>query len=192
MTIQTILDGFYEEVAARIRSQVPEIKHIDLYYGQYDSPELDESGNPKDNHFSRPALFFEWPKEIQMVALGLRRKQCDIIFSIHLVQDVVQDVDQRTAKAIREKGHQHLSLINTVQNALEAFNGELATDFQSFGPIALVGLQPYAMMSQQIVHILGFSVRLINDSARKTFVKLSDLNPPIAATDEIEGEIEQL
>lgn len=191
MIISTILDGFYEEIKNRINSQVRAVKHFDLYSGQYDNPELDDNGNPLLDAFNCPAVFFEWPS-LNLQPLGMRRKAVDCEFALHLVQDVVQEVSAREPEAIRVKGHAHTQLIYDLVVALEGFQSDLATDFKYFGPISWVALKPYQFEAGKTVHILAFKTRLVIDAATKFYTKLSDLTPPVTATDEISGDIEQL
>lgn len=191
MDISSILDGFYEEVKTKLLAEVPEIKHFDLYRGQYDAPMLDENGNPLEEPFNRPALFFEWP-DLNIQPLGMRRKQTNVEFAIHVVQDVVQEVSARTPTAVRTKGHSHTALLNKIDVAIEGFRGDQAVDFKHFGSISWVGLKPYAIQGEQTVHIMAFRSRIVIDAATKFYTKLSDLTPPITAVDEIAGEIEEL
>jgi hypothetical protein len=192
MDIQSILDGFYEAVLTRLTTLVPKIKHFDIYYGQYDSPEVDADGNTISLPFNRPAAFFEWPKELPLIPLGLKRKATDFIFTIHLVQDVVQEIDKRTTVAIRQKAHLHTALINEVMVALEGFNGDLSADFKHFSSIGIAGIMPYTFSDQQIIHKIGFRARIVVDAAKQFYTKLEDLEPPVQATEEVTNTIEQL
>lgn len=192
MEIQTSIDGFYEEIMARLTSLVSAIKHYDIYLGQYDNPEVDENGNPIYPAFNVPATFFEWPNEINWEPLALRRKKANINFGIHVVQKVIQEVDKRTTSSVRAKGHQHLSLINEIQIALEGFNGNQGGDYKFFGAISYVGLKPYAQVGEYTAHIMSFTVRLVNDAAKKYTTRLDALVPPITATDIINSEITPL
>lgn len=189
---QSILDGLYEEIMNRFRAQVPKCKHFDIYYGQYDQPLLDENNNPIAPSFNRPATFFEWPKDIPFTPLGLKRKVCTIEFTLHHVQDVVQDIDARTPDAVRAKGHAHTAYFNDAQLAIEGFNGNQATIFKHFGTISLIGLMPYDFNGNQVNHKQRYRVRVVVDAAKQFFTKLADLTPPIEVTDKIDIEIEEL
>lgn len=189
MAIQTVLDGFYEEILARVTTQVPELKTFNIYYGQYDNPQLDNNGNPVDPEFNRPAVFLQWPKSMPLTPLGLRRKTTDIVFVLHLVCDVFQEIDKRTPLAIREKAHLHTDLINKLSEALEGYNGNQTNNFKHFGAISLVEISPYEFIGQHIVHKLLFGVRLVVDATKKFYTRLDQLSPPVAATDIITSQI---
>jgi hypothetical protein len=185
-----ILDEFYETLLSHIETMVPEIKHIDMYDGQYDDPQVDDQGNPIQEHFMRPALFIQFPANIEMEPLSMRRKTATIIFSAHLVQDVVQEVNKRTTKAIRKKAHAHMALVDKLQANLEGFNGNQVTEgFNQFDAISWVGINPYLKMGQQITHILQFKVKLTSDNTRIKYVKLYNLDTPIVAQDIINFQV---
>ena len=144
--------------------------------------------------FNRPATFFEWPP-LRMEPLGLRRKKVTCEFMLHLVQDVVQEVDMRSSETVREKGHAHLDLVNKVVVAIEGFNGDQVTDpegFKHFSAISFVEWAPYATIGLHIIHVPKFRVRIVYDAAKKFYTKLSDLTTPVVANDEIEGDVQQL
>lgn len=191
MNISSILDGLYEEVKNKILASVPEVKHFDLFADQYDKYPQDQEGNPLDHNFNRPAVFFEWP-DLNIEPLGMRRKKTNVEFALHIVQDVVQEVDSRTPNAVRQKGHSHTALLNKIDVAIEGFRGDQAVDFKHFGSISWVGLKPYTLIGNQTVHIVAFKTRVVIDAATKFYTKLSDLTPPVEAVDEITGQIEEL
>lgn len=192
MNINGILDGFYEEIGARLKVKVTEIVHYDLYRDQYENPQVDGDGNPIELPFNVPAALFEWPAEINWQSLGLKRKASDVFFNLHLLQTVEQEVDSTTSTPIRQKGHLHLSLIDKVQLAIEGFNGLQGGDFKHFGTISYVGLKPYVPVGIQTAHIMQFKVRIVNDGGKKNYTFISDLEPTVTAVDEITTDIERL
>ena len=192
MNTNGVLDGFYEEIMARIKSKVSEVAHIDLYRDQYEHPLVDEAGNPIELPFDVPAALFEWPQEISWELLGMHRKASDIYFNIHLVQEVVQEVDSTTGSTIREKGHLHTSLIDKMQLAIEGFNALLATNFKYFGTIAYTGLKPYVQVGMYTAHIMQFKVRIVNDGGHTNYSFIKDLDPVVTAVDEITTDIDRL
>lgn len=181
MNIQTPIDGFYEELMKRITTQVPGIKHFDLFADQYS--ETDDKGNYP---FNCPAVFFEWPGKLDLTPLGLRRKQAVVPFKLHIVSEVVQEVSKRSNITLREKGHKHLENISLVQDAIEGFNGDQAEDFRQFGAISVVGIEPYTTIGNIQAHVLSGQCRIIFDAAKKYYIKLVDLEPPITADDTIQ------
>lgn len=191
MIISSILDGFYEEIKNKLCDTVPDIKHFDLFRSQYDNPPLDENGNPLELPFMRPAVFFEWPA-LNIEPLGMRRKQTVITFGLHIVQDVPGEVALREKESVRKRAHAHTALLNKIYTCIEAFRGDQAVDFKHFGPISWVGLKPYLEIEGQTAHIMAFKSRLIIDEATKFYTKLSDLTPPVEASDDITGDVEEL
>jgi hypothetical protein len=174
-----ILDEFYEVLMARL-STLPEIKHIDIYYGQYDDPVLDEKGNPIAPDFNRPAVFIEFPSSIELKPLAMRRKTAEIVFKLHVVQDVIQEISKRTPSPIRVKGHAHKINVDKVQAVVEGFNGnQVVSGYNQFDSISWIGMNPYIFMGQQIVDILSFRVKLTSDNSRITYTQLENLTPPI-------------
>ncbi|WP_317899438.1 hypothetical protein [Aurantibacillus circumpalustris] len=189
-----ILDQFYEVLMARLNAKVTEIKHIDMYDGQYDNPHVDENGNIIDDSFPRPALFIQFPPSIELQALSMRRKTATIVFSLHLVQDVVQEITKRTPALIRAKAHAHKILVDKLQYFIEGFNGNnVVSGYNQFDAISWIGMNPYIKIGQQITDVLHFRVRLTSDNSRITYTKLQELTPPILdPTDDVTHEFDDL
>lgn len=188
-----ILDEFYEVIMARTTKNVPEIKHIDQYMGQYDNPEVDDKGNPLMDDFMRPALFVQFPPTIGLKPLSMRRKTAEFIWSAHLVQDVIQDISRRTPANIRALNHKHMQLIDKFQLNFEGFNGNMVTSgFNQFDAIAWESMNPYIFNGAQIIHILNFRVKLTSDNARIKYTRLDALPTPIVAVDIVDHEMDDL
>ena len=148
-----ILNHFYEAIMARIKDEVPEVKHFDLYFRQ--DEDLDDKG---ELPFLRPAVLFEFdPMDYE--TLGNKKKSANAGFKLHVISDVVQEADMRTAPAIRTKGHQHLELIDKLDCNLQGFSG---LNFNSIGSVGIMPYQPNGMM---IKHVMAFKTRLINTAA---------------------------
>jgi hypothetical protein len=159
-----ILNYFYEQIMARLLATAPEIKHIDLYFKQ-DEPSEEETELP----FSRPAVLFEYiPFDYE--TLGNKKKAADIQFRLHVISDVIQEVDNKTSPTIRNLGHAHLALLDKIDKNLQGFNGV------NFGSIGSVGFEPYQPNGQMIKHIPIFKTRLTNTTA--TIVYAPPVSPP--------------
>lgn len=170
------LNTFYEQIMARCLTVAPEIKHFDLYFRQ-DEPQNEEEELP----FQRPAVLFEFmPMDYQ--SFGNKRKAADALFRLHILSDVVQEVDSKTAPNIRVKGHAHLALIDKIDKGLQGFNGS------GFNSIASVGIEPYQPNGMVIKHIGHFKTRLNNDAARRNFITPNPLpSQSITITNHVPG-----
>lgn len=163
------LNYFYEQIMARLTEKVPEIKHIDLYFKQ------DEKANEEDElPFNTPAVLFEYdPMDYE--TYGNKKKAANATFKLHVISTVIQEVDNRTAPAIRVLGHAHLALIDKIDFNLQGFNGV------GFNSIGSTGIIPYEPNVQDIKHIMLFKSRLTNDAAKHTLVVPNPL-PSLDAT----------
>lgn len=105
----------YISISARIRTNVSEIKHIDLYNAQYENPE-------KEDPFNTPAVFIEYTDgnwedmtaEFQQQVAG---------FVIHVVVDNygrTDNIDQKNATQ-QENDLKHLNIDSKVHKALKGF-----------------------------------------------------------------------
>lgn len=174
-----ILDQFYEVVLARL-STLTELKHIDMYYGQYDNAPVDADGNPIMPPFPLPAAFIDFPDVIQLQPLAMRRKTATVVFKVHVVQTVLQEISKSTSPTIRTKGHAHKILVDKIQAKLEGFNGnQVISGYNQFDSISWVAMNPYIFLGQQIADILHFQVKLTTDNSRITYTQLENLTPPI-------------
>lgn len=162
-----ILSNFYEAILTRLTTKIADIKHFDLFFNQYMQEDEEEDANA----FLRPAVFFEYnPK--QWDTLGNKKQESTATFSLHVVSDVIQEVDKRTAPLIRGKGYEHLQLLDKIVYYLQGFNGT------GFGSITRTGDRPYATAhGQMIVHIIEFRVRLTDVAAMitKTHIDKGDV-----------------
>lgn len=151
-----ILSAFYEAILTRLTTKIADIKHVDLFFNQY----LQETEEGEDaTAFLRPAVFFEYnPK--QWDTLGNKKQESTATFSLHVVSDVIQDADKRTALLIRNKAYEHLALLDKIVYFLQGYNGT------GFGSISRTGDRPYTnAKGQMIIHIIDFRVRLQDKAA---------------------------
>lgn len=151
-----ILNATYEAIMARLMTNITEIKHFDIYFAQ-DEPNEDES----EATFNRPAILFEYdPQEWQ--SLGNRKQASEATFSLHIISDVIQEVDSGSTPTIRNLGHAHLALLDKVSKWMIGFNGS------GFNSISRTGLDAYKPNGQMIKHVMKFKTRLTDVAAVKT------------------------
>jgi hypothetical protein len=148
-----ILSTFYEAIMARLTTKIPEIKHFDMYFGQYES-DNEELSLP----FPRPAVLFEYDPQ-EWGSTGNKKQSSDASFSLHVLSDVPQEISKSTDVQIRNLGHEHLQMLDNVFYHLQGFNGP------GFGSISRTGLLPYGAQGLLMVHILRFKTRLTDDAA---------------------------
>lgn len=153
-----ILNTFYEAIMERLTSNISGIKHFDLYYGQ-DEPQEEETELP----FLRSAVLFEY-EPMDFESLGNKKQAVEASFNLHVISDVIQEVDKRTSPTIRNLGHSHLQLLDDVFFWMHGFNGT------GFNSISRTGLDPYKPNGMMIKHILKFKTRLTDVAAVRTFI----------------------
>ena len=81
----------YKELCELVRTKVPEIKHIDLYYGQ--DQVVDSTGNWIP--FKAPALFMQFDV-VQAQDLGDQTQQLLVDVTMYLAMETVQDTNDRS------------------------------------------------------------------------------------------------
>jgi len=164
-----IFSAFYEAILSRLTTNITEIKHVDLFFNQY----LQETEDGQEaNAFLRDAVFFEYNPQ-EWTTYGNKKQESTATFSLHVVSDVIQEVDKRTAPLIRAKGFQHLQLIDKITKWLQGYNGN------GFGSITRTGFRPYNnAKGQMIIHIIDFRVRLQDTAAMvtKTHIDKADVS----------------
>ncbi len=154
-----ILNAFYEAIMERLTSKIVAIKHFDLYYGQ-DEPQEEETELP----FLRPAILFEYDP-MEWESLGNKKQATEASFNLHIISDVIQEVDKRTAPAIRTLGHAHLQLLDDVFYWMSGFNGN------GFNSISRTGIDPYKPNGIMIKHVMKFKTRLTDVAAVRTLIE---------------------
>lgn len=147
-----IISSFYEAIMSRLKTNIPEIKHFDLYFGQYEDEE-------KDLPFNTPAVFMEYTP-LNWESLLNKRLESNVEFNLHVVSEVIQEVDSTTTLSIRNLGHAHLLLIDKINYWMKGFNGN------GFNSISNAGMEPYIANGSLIIHILKFKTRLRDDSGK--------------------------
>ena len=158
-----ILSLFYEAILTRLITNIPELKHFDIYFGQ------DEKTQEEDEFpFNCPAIFFEW-ESLPFESVGQKKQQAPGAFKLHILSDVIQEVSNKEGKAIRNKGHEHLLLLDKVFYQLQGFNSSQLPEFQngcSFNTISRTGLpELYRPNDIMIKHIMTFKTLLTDVAA---------------------------
>lgn len=153
-----ILNTTYEAIMARLMTNISEIKHFDIYFAQ-DEPNEDES----EATFNRPAILFQYDP-IEWESMGNRKQGAEVGFSLHILQDVIQEVDSTSSPTIRNLGHAHLALLDKVSKWMIGFNGT------GFNSISRTGLDTYKPYGEVIKHVMKFKTRLTDVAAVKTLV----------------------
>ncbi len=150
-----IITNFYESIMGKLTTNIADIKHFDLYFKQ--DEEFDEKG---ELPFLRSAVLLEY-EPIDWETYGNRKKAANIIFNLHVISDVIQEVDKRTTLAIRNKGHEHKLLLDKIDAQLQGFNGS------GFNSISSKGVIPYLPNGMMIKDVMRFGTRITNDAAVK-------------------------
>jgi hypothetical protein len=152
-----ILNYFYEALLARITATVPEIKHVDIFFGQYDN-EADGNELP----FVRPAVFIEF-MPLEWDSYGRKKQEASAQFRIHVVSDVIEETDSTTSAVIRTNAHRHLLALDKLFASLHGFSDPTPNQF--FNTISRTTIEPYIGKGEMIVHILTFKCRLCDVGA---------------------------
>lgn len=173
-----VISSVYEKVMARLLTILaapakPEIKHIDLYFGQY----LEEEAEPKENPYMTPAVLFAYDP-IAFKAYGNRVMAGDLFFDLHVVHDTPQEQSSLTAPLIRAAAQNHLVLVDKIKSIVKGYNDSNV----AFNSIAFLEMVPYMVNGIQTVHILKFRTRVVDRTAKYTYT-------PFAPSQVIETEM---
>lgn len=173
-----IIGDFYKAIMARLLT-ITDIKHIDMYSDQLDGDEaLGES-------FNYPAVFLTF-RPLETVTLGQNRQQVDMDIEVMIAAHVIQSISNREKDVIRNKGLNHLDLVNSVHAKLQGFNGYMVSPNLNFGSLNRTNLEPfsaYIKSNRGAISINGniYRTRLILDSALPTYEKVTP-NPALEIT----------
>lgn len=132
----------YKDLCALLRTKLPELKHIDLYYGQEQMVDSDGNWLP----FRSPAVFIQF-QAAAVNDLGDLAQELLMDITFYLYVETVQDTnDTSTGQA---RALQFIGLMRKLHQALHNASGE------HFGPLSRVGLQrseapPYVQMYGQV------------------------------------------
>jgi hypothetical protein len=109
------LSSLYEALMSRIQTTDLTI-YVDLYSGQF------EDEGEEELPFPRPAVFIEFNTDDEVKAIGNGWQQIDMIITIYIVDDVIQESSSLTNSTVRGVGYAHLNRIDVISNALQGFN----------------------------------------------------------------------
>ncbi|MBL7954422.1 MAG: hypothetical protein JNJ91_05250 [Flavobacteriales bacterium] len=132
----------YQELCAIIKEKVPEIKHIDLYYGQ--DQVVDQNGNWIP--YRAPAVFLQFDAA-KVDDIGDNTQQLTMDITIYLSVETVQDTNHGAAG--QRRGMEFIGLLRKLHMQMHGASGD------HFSPLSRVGLQkkadapPYMYMYAQ-------------------------------------------
>jgi hypothetical protein len=162
----------YKELCAIIRAKLPEVKHVDLYYGQDQVVGTDGNWIP----FRAPAVFLEF-NAAQVSDLGDNTQQLLMDISMHLCVETVQDT--HAGSAGQRRALEFTALLRKLHVAMHGASGD------HFSPLGRTGLArkadapPYMYMYTQT-----FQCVVLDNSASKQW----DFIGPDALGPEVEKE----
>jgi hypothetical protein len=160
-----ILKLLFESLKHRLKTEIPSVKIIDLYFGQDELPE-DTDPLPK------PAILIEF-LPFKYTTLGNRKRSVDNLqFNVHIISDVVQEASSIESPTVVTKAHEHLSLLTAVDEALIAYMGQTYPTAEGqplYGSIVANGLEPYKPYGMQLKHIHQYNTRITNVDGAKQF-----------------------
>lgn len=138
------------------------VTHIDLWNNQTANEE-------EELPFNRPAVFFEI-ENATFARMPNKRYVCDHTFNLHVVSDLMQETSSIEDKDIRNLGLEHLNLISRLMYLLD----NLSDDDNGIGSIVYQGFKQFDNNYSDIIHhVIGFTVRLVDDSARHATRKVT-------------------
>lgn len=160
-----ILNLMFESLKHRLKTEIPSVKIIDLYFGQDELPE-DTDPLPK------PAILIEF-LPFKYITLGNKKRAVDAFqFNVHAISDVPQEVSSLENSTIVNKGHQHLQLLTFIDEALLGYMGQTyppAAGEPIYGSIVSIGLDPYKHYGMQLKHPLTYQTRISNIDGSKLY-----------------------
>jgi hypothetical protein len=154
-----VLSTIYEALMARLIMANIGVKHVDLYFGQYLTPE-------DELPFRCPAVLIQF-MPIQWIAMGGKKQYADAEIMLHVLSTVIPEVRSSEAPAIRTKGHAHLILLDSI---FASFEGHEITG--TMGRMTRIGLDPYEGRCQEIIHKMTFRARITDKAAMVVLEKV--------------------
>lgn len=132
----------YKDLCALLRTKVPELKHIDLYYGQEQMIDADGNWLP----FKSPAVFIQF-QAAAVNDLGDLAQELMMDITFYLYVETVQDTNDTSAG--QERALQFIGLMRKLHQALHNASGD------HYSPLSRVGLNkvdapPYVQMYGQV------------------------------------------
>lgn len=135
--------------------------HVDLWNNQTANEE-------EELPFNRPAIFFEI-ESAPFERLLNKRYAANCTFNLHVVSDLMQETSSIEDADIRNLGLEHLDLISRIIYMLD----NLSNADTGVGCINYKGINQFdSNYSDIIQHVLSFTVRLVDDSAKHTTRKI--------------------
>lgn len=147
----------YKELCAIIKAKVPEVKHIDLYYGQDQVVDQDGSWIP----YKAPAVFLQFDAA-KVDDLGDNTQQLTMDITMYLSVETVQDTNHGSAG--QRRALEFVALLRKLHMQMHGASGD------HFSPLSRVGLQkkadapPYMYMYAQTYRCV-----LLDNSTNKQY-----------------------
>lgn len=131
----------YKELCDLIATKVPEVKHVDLYYGQENLVDGDGNWMP----FRAPAVFLEF-NTAQVDDLGQLGQQLLMDITVYLYMETVQDTNAGSAG--QRRALEFTGLLRKLHQVLHGTGGE------HYGPLGRTALRrveapPYVYLYAQ-------------------------------------------
>ncbi|MCW5900476.1 MAG: DUF1566 domain-containing protein [Flavobacteriales bacterium] len=153
----------YKELCELIKAKVPEIKHVDLYYGQDQVIDSDGKWLP----FRAPAVFLDF-QAAQVNDVGDLAQQLEMDVTVWVATETVQDTTHGSAG--QRRAMQFVGLMRKLHVALHNASGE------HYSPLSRVGMQRKAD-APPYMYMYGQTYRcIIHDNS--TSPQLQYLMPP--------------
>lgn len=147
----------YKELCAIIKAKVPEVKHIDFYYGQDQFVEQDGKWNP----FTCPAVLLNF-RTAEVRDLGDNTQQLTMDITMYLYMETVQDTHHGSAG--QRRAMEFVGLMRKLHLAMHGTSGD------HFSPLSRVDMAqktdapPYAYVFGQTYRCV-----LIDNSTSKQY-----------------------
>ncbi len=157
----------YKDLCALLRAKVPELKHIDLYYGQEQMIDGDGNWLP----FQSPSVFIQF-QATGVNDLGDLAQELLMDITIYLYVETVQDTND--ASIGQARALQFIGLMRKLHQALHNASSD------HFGPLSRVGLSraeapPYVQMYGQVYRC----VMIDNSASRQWPMPDEGVNLPL-------------
>lgn len=178
-----MLDKIYAALKLRLAEEVPDLKEIDWYLGQYDETDPDIQ-----NWYTSPAAYLEWDP-IQWASIGMYAQAADATLNVHIVNATLYDNDQR----ILDAANNHFGLEREVFRALHGWRVRLI-DLEPAAPPELMLCEtlvrretiPDHSLRRSLVSIQRFTTRIYDYSAVPEYEQIvAQLNLTAQLADEV-------
>ena len=153
----------YQQIAAIILTRVPEIKHVDLYYGQERIADDDGNWVP----FKAPACFLQF--DLVAEDLGELRQQLTVDIKVYVAFETVQDTNQGSLGQARAL--QFGALMRKLHQVLHNTQGD------DFGPLSRVAMAREEGPPYWYFYSQTFRAVLLDYGATRNWTELADMDP---------------